>query len=112
MALSWTEANAAVTEPGQIFELIDAEVMGVKTQIFKNAPPHLGLVFAGARGHGDKTFLVYEGETWSFAKTNPRCGGAFLKICVLTPITSASINSKICPGAVTAAFASVQLSAT
>ena len=69
MDLSWTEANAAVTAPGQIFELIDAEVMGVKTQIFKNAPPHLGLVFAGARGHGDKTFLVYEGETWSFAKT-------------------------------------------
>ena len=69
MALSWTEANAAVTAPGQIFELIDAEVMGVKTQIFKNAPPHLGLVFAGARGHGEKTFLVYEGETWSFAKT-------------------------------------------
>jgi long-chain acyl-CoA synthetase len=68
VALSWTEANAAVTAPGQIFELIDAEVMGVKTQIFKNAPPHLGLVFAGARGHGDKTFLVYEGETWSFAK--------------------------------------------
>ena len=69
MALSWTEANAAVTAPGQIFELIDAEVMGVKTQIFKNAPAHLGQVFAGARGHGDKTFLVYEGETWSFAKT-------------------------------------------
>jgi long-chain acyl-CoA synthetase len=69
VTLSWTEANAAVTAPGQIFELIDAEVMGVKTQIFKNAPPHLGLVFAGARGHGDKTFLVYEGETWSFTKT-------------------------------------------
>jgi len=44
VALSWTEANAAVTAPGQIFELIDAEVMGVKTQIFKNAPQHLGQV--------------------------------------------------------------------
>ena len=69
MAMTWTEANLAVTAPGQIFELIDAEVFGVKMQVFKNAPVHLGQIFAGARGHGDKTFLVYEGETWSFAKT-------------------------------------------
>jgi len=67
--MTWTEANLAVTAPGQIFELIDAEVFGVKMQVFKNAPVHLGQIFAGARGHGDKTFLVYEGETWSFAKT-------------------------------------------
>jgi len=68
MAMTWSEANLAVTAPGQIFELIDAEVMGVKTQIFKNAPAHLGQVFAGARGHGEKTFLVYEGESYSFTQ--------------------------------------------
>ena len=68
MAMTWTEANLAVTAPGQIFELIDAEVMGVKTQIFKNAPAHLGQIFAGARGHGEKTFLVYEGESYSFTQ--------------------------------------------
>ena len=66
MAMTWTEANLAVTAPGQIFELIDAEVFGVKMQVFKNAPVHLGQIFAGARGHGDKTFLVYEGETFTF----------------------------------------------
>ncbi len=68
MAMTWTEANLAVTAPGQIFELIDAEVMGVKTQIFKNAPAHLGQIFTGARGHGEKTFLVYEGESYSFTQ--------------------------------------------
>jgi long-chain acyl-CoA synthetase len=52
-----------------MFELIDGEVRGVKMKVFKNAPPHLGLVFANARNHGDKPFLVYEGETWTFAKT-------------------------------------------
>ncbi len=67
--MTWTEANLAVTAPGQLFELIDSEVFGVKTQVFKNAPAHLGQIFAGSRNHGDKTFLVYEGETWSFAKT-------------------------------------------
>ncbi len=69
MAMTWDEANLAVTAPGQMFELIDGEVRGVKMKVFKNAPPHLGLVFANARNHGDKPFLVYEGETWTFAKT-------------------------------------------
>ena len=69
MAMTWDEANRAVTAPGQMFELIDGEVRGVKMQVFKNAPPHLGLVFANARNHGDKPFLVYEGETWTFTKT-------------------------------------------
>ena len=69
MAMTWTEANLAVTAPGQIFELVDAEVFGVKMRVFKNAPVHLGQIFAGARGHGDKTFLVYEGETFTFTKT-------------------------------------------
>lgn len=75
MTMSWQEANAAVTAPGQIFELIDAEIRGVKTQVFKNAPAHLGQVFAGARGHGDKTFLVYEGETWTFTQAMDQIDG-------------------------------------
>jgi long-chain acyl-CoA synthetase len=75
MAMSWQEANAAVTAPGQIFELIDAEIRGVKMQVFKNAPAHLGQVFAGARGHGDKTFLVYEGETWTFTQAMDQVDG-------------------------------------
>ncbi len=68
MSMTFTEAGLAVTAPGQIFELVDAEVFGVKMQVFKNAPAHLGQVFAGSRGHGDKTFLVYEDEIFSFTK--------------------------------------------
>lgn len=67
--MTWDEAVAAVTGAGQIFELVETEIQGNKVQVFKNAPAHLGLVFAGARGHGDKTFLVYESERWSFIKT-------------------------------------------
>lgn len=66
MAMTWDEAVAAVTGPGQIFELVRAEVLGNEVQIYKNAPAHLGQVFAGARAHGEKTFLVYENERWSF----------------------------------------------
>ena len=66
--MTFLEANTTITGPGQIFELIDAEVLGVKTRIFKNAPAHLGQLFAGSRAHGDKPFLVYENETFTFAQ--------------------------------------------
>ena len=70
--MTFLEANAAVTGPGQIFELIDAEVRGVKMKVFKNSPAHLGQVFAGSRGHGDKTFLAYENEIITFAQAADR----------------------------------------
>ncbi|MEO8162703.1 MAG: AMP-binding protein [Ilumatobacteraceae bacterium] len=66
MAMTWDQAIAAVTGPGQIFELVTAQISGIEVQVYKNAPAHLGQVFAGARAHGDKTFLVYEDERWSF----------------------------------------------
>jgi long-chain acyl-CoA synthetase len=67
--MTWDEATAAVTGPDQIFELVKTEVFGNEVLVYKNAPAHLGQFFAGARAHGDKTFLVYEDEHWSFAKT-------------------------------------------
>ena len=70
--MTFLEANTAVTGSGQIFELIDGEVRGVKMKVFKNAPAHLGQVFAGSRGHGDKTFLVYEDEIITFAQAADR----------------------------------------
>ena len=57
---------AQVTGPGQIFELVEGEVRGVKMPVFKNAPPSLRELFASARTRGDRDFLVYEDERWSF----------------------------------------------
>ena len=70
--LGWFEAIAAATGPGQIFELVETDVRGVRTQVFKNAPAHLGQVFAMARNHGDKDFLVYEDERLTFAQAMDR----------------------------------------
>jgi long-chain acyl-CoA synthetase len=72
VGLGWFEAIAAATAPGQIFELVDTDIRGVRTQVFKNAPAHLGQVFAMARGHGDKDFLVYQDERLSFTQTMDR----------------------------------------
>ncbi len=68
MGNTWDEASAALTAPGQPFELIDASVNGITMQVFKNAPPHLGYVFGAARQHGDKPFLVYEDERVNFTE--------------------------------------------
>ena len=70
--LGWFEAIAAATGPGQIFELVDANVRGIPMQVFKHAPANLGQVFAMARNHGDKDFLVYEDERMTFTQTMDR----------------------------------------
>jgi long-chain acyl-CoA synthetase len=64
--LSFDEAAARVTAPGQPMEIVDKTIDDVTYKVFKNAPPTLRAVFATARGRGDQTFLVYEGERWSF----------------------------------------------
>jgi long-chain acyl-CoA synthetase len=68
MTLSYDEAVATVTAPGQLFEVVTATVRGVEQRIFAYAPASLRDLFALARGHGDKTFLVFEEERWSFSQ--------------------------------------------
>ena len=67
MSLSYDEAAAAVTAPGERFEMEEIAVFGNPTRVFKNAPPSLKAIFDTARSRGDDTFLVYEDERWSFA---------------------------------------------
>ena len=66
MSLSYAEAVAQVTAPGQRFETGTVEVRGVSTTVFVNGPASLRQVFDTARTRGDATFLVYEDERWSF----------------------------------------------
>ena len=68
MALTFDQAVKVVYEPGTRLELTTATIRGVEMQVFKNSPQHLGQLFDAARGYGDRTFIVYEGETWTFAK--------------------------------------------
>jgi long-chain acyl-CoA synthetase len=66
--ISYDEAFAKVTGPGQLFEVIEGSVDGIDYRLFKNAPTTLGQVFAGARGD-QGTFMVYEDERWTFDET-------------------------------------------
>jgi long-chain acyl-CoA synthetase len=66
MSLSYADAVASVTAPGQRFETGTVDVGGVPMTVFVNGPTSLREVFDTARVRGDETFLVYEDERWSF----------------------------------------------
>jgi long-chain acyl-CoA synthetase len=64
---SYEEAIAAVSAPGQPFEVITEEKHGVTNRVFKNAPATVRDFFDLARGI-ETTFLVYEDEEWTFPR--------------------------------------------
>src|SRR5437763_9614743 len=66
MTMTIAEATEGLTASGQIFEVADETVRGIPRKIWKNAPPSLRAVLEMSRGHGDKTFLVYEDERMTF----------------------------------------------
>ena len=68
MGLSYEEAIAKVSAPGQPFEVVAVEHGGVLNRVFKNTPATLRDFFDLARGV-EETFMVFEDEEWTFART-------------------------------------------
>jgi long-chain acyl-CoA synthetase len=67
MTMSFDEAVAAVTAPGQMFSVVETEVLGRKTKVYENALPSLRTLFDLARAR-QGTFVVYEDERLDFAE--------------------------------------------
>jgi len=61
-----SEANALLVAPGQMFEVDDAIIRGVRTKIWKHAPASLRVILDMSLAHGDKDFIVYEDERYTF----------------------------------------------
>ncbi|MFZ0173094.1 MAG: AMP-binding protein [Acidimicrobiales bacterium] len=68
MPLSLTEATARLIEPGQMFEVVEADINGIPTRVWKNCPPTLRAILEQSQAFGEATFLVYEDERMSFAE--------------------------------------------
>lgn len=66
MAQAIDEVTASLIAPGSLFEIEEVDIRGIATKTWKLAPPSLAAVLEMSRGHGDKDFLVYEGERMSF----------------------------------------------
>ena len=65
---SYEEALARLIGPGLPFEIEEREIRGVPTRTWKNAPSDLRAVFLAAEAHGEREFIVYREERWSFAR--------------------------------------------
>ena len=65
-----TEAALPGTGPGELFEIREEDVDGVRLQVFANAPPSLRALWELSAIHGDATYLVYEDRRWTFAEAH------------------------------------------
>jgi long-chain acyl-CoA synthetase len=72
MGMTYDEAVAAVTGPGQMLEMAPVEVDGITYRGFANAPASLRDLLSLARAHGDKDFIVYEDERLTFTDVMAR----------------------------------------
>jgi len=51
-----------------LFKVGTATIRGNEYRVFENAPPSLVGIFLQGTTHGDKEFLYYEGETWTYSR--------------------------------------------
>ena len=75
MTLSFTDATAQVTAPGERFETGQVEVRGVTYTAFTAVPATMRDLFDLTRGYGGATFLVYEDETYTYDEVYARADG-------------------------------------
>ncbi len=62
----YDEAIQQLTGAGAPFEIVEQTFNGVKCKSYKNAPTTMPEVFAPGREFGDKEFVIYEGERFTF----------------------------------------------
>jgi long-chain acyl-CoA synthetase len=61
-------ARQELTGPGGPFELVEVEVRGVPVRVYKSAPPDMRGIWQQATLHGDRTYIVYEDERYTYAE--------------------------------------------
>ena len=63
------QVRAQMTGAGSMFEVSEINVRGETLKTFAQAPTSLRDIWAlSAMGHGDKTYLIYEDESWSYSE--------------------------------------------
>ncbi len=60
--MSMAQVQAALTAPGQPFEMGSATIDGIETRIWKNAPANLTQLIALSRTHGDRLATIHEDQ--------------------------------------------------
>jgi long-chain acyl-CoA synthetase len=68
----YREAWDELTAPGGGFEIETIEVRGVPIKVFKTAPPNMRALWEMSALHGDKDYIVYEDERYTYADVHGR----------------------------------------
>jgi long-chain acyl-CoA synthetase len=109
------EATAALTAPGQPFEMEELVIRGIPTRTWKTAPATLRSVLELSALHGDKDFLVYEDERVTFAEHFAIVAGLATRLIEefgVTPGDRVAIAMRNLPEWVMAFWASIAAGAT
>ena len=70
MIEEYTEAWNELIGPGGPFAMSEIEVRGVPMRVFDSAPPSMRFVWELAAGHGDKDYIVFEDERFTYAEAD------------------------------------------
>ena len=70
MIEEYTEAWNELTAPGGPFAMTEIEVRGIPMRVFDSAPPSMRFVWELAAGHGDKDYVVFEDERFTYAESD------------------------------------------
>ncbi|MDT7748089.1 MAG: steroid-24-oyl-CoA synthetase [Pseudonocardiales bacterium] len=62
------ELIARLTAPGQLFELVERDVGGIPMRVYSGGPGTLRDLVVGSAAFGDRDYLVYGSERWTFAE--------------------------------------------
>ncbi|MEJ7801141.1 MAG: class I adenylate-forming enzyme family protein, partial [Ilumatobacter sp.] len=66
------DAWAELTSEGAAFAMSDIEVRGIPMRVFDGAPTTMRSLWELARNYGDKTYIVYEDERYTYAEIDAR----------------------------------------
>ena len=70
MIEEFTQAWDELTAPGAQYGVTTIEVRGVPIRVFENALPSMRTVWELARGYGDRDYVVYEDERYTYAESD------------------------------------------
>jgi long-chain acyl-CoA synthetase len=67
VTISIADAHRQLTAPGQLFEMEELDIRGVRTRTWKHAPPSLRAIWERTSRFADRTYVVYEDERTTYA---------------------------------------------
>lgn len=70
MIEEYTEAWNELTAPGAQFAMQEIEVRGIPMRVFESAPSSMRFVWELAAGYGDRDYVVYEDERFTYAESD------------------------------------------